>query len=146
MVCQFLVYSKVIQFYIQNIYMYSIYMFLLIFFSIIVCQKILNMVPCAIQQDLVVYPFYIQQFLSANPKLLIYPPPHLSPLVTISLFSVFMSLFLFCKYVHLYHFLDSAIQVILYDTRLCLIYFTQYDNLQVHPCCCKWHYFLLSYG
>ena len=26
---------------------------------------------------------------------------------------------------------------------LCLTYFTQYDNLQVHPCCCKWHYFIL---
>ena len=26
---------------------------------------------------------------------------------------------------------------------LCLTYFTQYDNLQVHPCCCKWHYFVL---
>ena len=21
--------------------------------------------------------------------------------------------------------------------------FTQYDNLQLHPCCCKWHYFIL---
>ena len=28
---------------------------------------------------------------------------------------------------------------------LCLTYFTQYDNLQVHPCCCKWHYFILFY-
>ena len=27
---------------------------------------------------------------------------------------------------------------------LCLTYFTQYDNLQVHPCCCK--YFILFYG
>ena len=26
---------------------------------------------------------------------------------------------------------------------LCLIYFTQYDNLQVHLCCCKQHYFIL---
>ena len=29
---------------------------------------------------------------------------------------------------------------------LFLTYFTQYDNLQVHPCCCKWHYFTLFYG
>ena len=28
---------------------------------------------------------------------------------------------------------------------LFLAYFTQYDNLQVHPCYCKWHYFIL-YG
>ena len=24
--------------------------------------------------------------------------------------------------------------------------FTQYDNLQVNPCCCKWHYFILFNG
>ena len=24
-----------------------------------------------------------------------------------------------------------------------LTYFTQYDNLKVHLCCCKWHYFIL---
>ena len=24
----------------------------------------------------------------------------------------------------------------------CLIYFTWYDNLSVHPCCCKWHCFV----
>ena len=29
---------------------------------------------------------------------------------------------------------------------LCLTYFTQYDNLWVCPCCCKWHYFVLFYG
>ena len=29
---------------------------------------------------------------------------------------------------------------------LCLTYFTLYDNLQVHSCCCKWHYFILFYG
>ena len=26
---------------------------------------------------------------------------------------------------------------------LCLNYFTQSDNAQVHPCCCKWCYFIL---
>ena len=25
---------------------------------------------------------------------------------------------------------------------LFLTYFTQYDSLQLHPCCCKWHYFI----
>ena len=29
---------------------------------------------------------------------------------------------------------------------LCLTYFTQCDTLLVHPCCCKWHYFILFYG
>ena len=36
-----------------------IYTLFFIFFSIIVYYRILNIVPCAIQQDLVVYPFYI---------------------------------------------------------------------------------------
>ena len=26
---------------------------------------------------------------------------------------------------------------------LFLTYFTQYESLQFHPCCCKWHYFVL---
>ena len=37
-----------------------------------------------------------------NPNFLVYPSP-LSTLVTVSLFSMSMSIFLFCKYVHLYH-------------------------------------------
>ena len=27
-----------------------------------------------------------------------------------------------------------------------LTYFTEYDHLQVHPCCCRWYYFILFYG
>ena len=29
---------------------------------------------------------------------------------------------------------------------LCLTYFTWYENLQVHSCCCAWNYFILLYG
>ena len=29
---------------------------------------------------------------------------------------------------------------------VCLTYFTQCDNLYVHPCCCKWHHFIVFYG
>ena len=29
---------------------------------------------------------------------------------------------------------------------LFLTYFTQYGNLQAHPCCHKWHYFIPFYG
>ena len=43
--------AKVIQLY--------IYMCFFVFFSIMVYQRILTVVPCAIQYDLVVYPFYI---------------------------------------------------------------------------------------
>ena len=65
--CQFQVYSKMIQLY--------IYIFFFRSFSIIGYYKILNIVPCAIQQVLVVYLFYVQQCVSVNPKLLNYPPP-----------------------------------------------------------------------
>ena len=55
------------------------------FFSFMVYYKILNIVPCAMQQALVIDIFYIQQFVSANPKLLLYPSalpfPFWSPLV-----------------------------------------------------------------
>ena len=43
-------------------------------------HRVLNIVPCAIQQNLAVYPFYIYQFVSANPKLLIQPSPMCLPL------------------------------------------------------------------
>ena len=42
-----------------------------------VYHRILNIVPCAIQSDLVVYPFYIYQFSSANPNLTLHPSPSL---------------------------------------------------------------------
>ena len=31
---------------------------------------------------------------------------------------------------------------------VCLFFsdFTYFDNLSLHPCCCKWHYFVLFYG
>ena len=35
------------------------YMFFFVFFSIIVYHRILNVVTCSIQQDLVAYPFYV---------------------------------------------------------------------------------------
>ena len=56
-----------------------------------VYYKMLNIVPCAIQYGLVIYFIY-----SDNPRLLIYPS-YLSLFVTINLFSMSVSLFLFCK-------------------------------------------------
>ena len=56
-------------------------------------------------------------------------------------------LFLFCKQVHLYHILDSTNKwYYMVFVFLFLTYFTLYDNLQGHPCCCTWHYFILFYG
>ena len=103
----------------------------------------LTIVPCAIQQELVIDLFYVQQFVSANPKLLIYPFLPLSSLV--SLFSTSVSLFLFCKLAYLYYFFRFHIETISY-IFLSLTYFTQYNHLLVQPCCFKWQYFILCYG
>ena len=35
--------------------------------------------------------------------------------------------------------------MIVYSICLCLTYFTKYNTLQVHPCCCKWQNFILFY-
>ena len=54
-----------------HIYVYSFF----IIFSTMVYHWILNTVPCTIQEDFVVYPFYTYRFASANLKL----PIQLSP-------------------------------------------------------------------
>ena len=51
-----------------------------IFFSILVYHRMLNIVPCAIQQDLVVYSFSVKYLASADPKLPIHPSPAPLPL------------------------------------------------------------------
>ena len=86
--------------------------------------------------------FYIWQFLHLNP-FLFHLFPHLSShLATVRLFSVSMSLFLFCLLIYL--FFRSYIYVKSYGICLfCLTYFTQHNTLWVHPCCCKWEDSLL---
>ena len=58
------------------------------------------------------------------------------------LFSASVGLFPFGRYVHLHPFLDSTFrrQHMIFAFP-CLTYFIQYHSLQVHQCCCKWHYF-----
>ena len=75
------------------------YIFFFMLFSITIHYKILYIVPHAIQQDLFVYTFYIQQFVSDNPKLLIYPslPFPLSPFCNLNFFAMSLSLSLFYK-------------------------------------------------
>ena len=70
--------------------------------------------------------------------------PTIFPLATTSLFCISKSLFLFCKWVHFCHSLDSTYKQ--YQTVfvfLILTHFTWYDNGQLPPCCYKWHYFVL---
>ena len=43
----------------QSVSVIHIYTFLFIFFSVTVYHRILNIVPCALQQDLVVYPSHV---------------------------------------------------------------------------------------
>ena len=69
MLCSSVLYGKVTQ-------LYIIFHIL----SIIVYHRILNIFPCAVQWDPVVYPFCIYQFASANPRLAIQTRPSLLPL------------------------------------------------------------------
>ena len=112
----------------------TVFIFFLI--SIMVYHRILNIVPYAIQQELVVYPSYTYQFESANPKLPIYPSLTLSwqPQVC----SVCLRV-CFCLQIRL--FVDSTHKWYSYGICLCLAYFIQDDNLQVHPCYCIWQIF-----
>ena len=71
---KFLLQNEGISFICVCIYKY-IYIVFFLFFPIIVYHRTLNIVPCAMQEDLVIYPFYIQQFASANPKFPVHPSP-----------------------------------------------------------------------
>ena len=72
MLCSFLLYNKVIQFYI-HIHSFT-------FFPLMVYPRIFNIVPCALQQDLVVYPSYIKKLTSTNPSLQLHPSTNALPL------------------------------------------------------------------
>ena len=67
-----------------------------------------NIVPCAIQQDPVVYPLCVNSFHLLTPNPGASPAPPTPPLTTASLSPVSVSLFLFRRYVHLGHMLDFA--------------------------------------
>ena len=100
------------------------------FFSVIGYCKILSIFPYGIQQVLIVYLFYMQWCVYVNPQLVMHlSTSPLSPLVIIGLFSMSMSLFLLCKVICII-ILDSAV--------------ISYICLCLHPCCCKWRYFILS--
>ena len=66
---QFLLYSTVNQ---LHTYIYPLF---LRFFSHTGHYRVLSRVPCAIQQVLISYLFYIQQCVYVNPNLPIYPSP-----------------------------------------------------------------------
>ena len=102
------------------------------------CHKTLSRVPCAIQQVHVGYSFKIKQCIHVHPKFPNSPFLPSFPRATISSFLKSVSLFLFCKYVHLNHCClrstykgSHTIFLLLFLTC-----FTRYDDFQVHPRCC----------
>ena len=86
----FQVYSKVIQ---LHIYTYLFFKF----FPHLDYYRILSRAPCAIQQALVGCLSYISQCVYINPNLSF--PYHLSPSVTVSLFSKSVSLYSYISYI-----------------------------------------------
>ena len=81
----FLLYSKLTQSHIHICIPFS--------HTIMLHHKWLDIVLCAIQQDLVAYPFQRQLFASINPKFPVDPTSSPSLLATTSLFSMFMIFF-----------------------------------------------------
>ena len=139
MLCQLLLYRKVNQ---QQVYVYSV---IFGFASHLGHHRALSRVPCVIQQVLISYLFYTQQCICVNPNLPVHPTPF-SPLGSICLLSMSVSLFLLCKQVRLYNFSRFHIYALIYNIFLFLTYFTLYDSLQVHPRLCKWPNFVPQYG
>ena len=90
-----------------------------------VYRRILNMVSCAGQWDLIVYPSYMEELPSAHPKLPIHPSlpqlPFGNPM------SVPTSVNLFCGYVPLCPTLDST-----YKRNLTVFVFLWLYHLWVH--------------
>ena len=111
--------------------------FFLIFFSIRVYHRIIQFPVLYSRTLLFIHPIYNSLPLLI-PDSQSFPPTPSSPLATTSLFSMSVSLFLFCRQVHLCHISDSTYKCYyMVFIFLFLTYFTQYDNLQLHPCCCK---------
>ena len=79
---------------------------------------VLSRIPWAIQYVLISYLFYTwyQSCILVNPNLSIHPAPHpLYPLLYMYLFSTPVSLFLLCRYDHLYHFSRFHIYALVYN-------------------------------
>ena len=83
-----------------------IYIFIFRFFSCTSYFEILGIDHCAIQWVLVYFIYSSLYMLLPNTYL--YLPPHMSPLVSIILSLIFVSLLLFCKCVYLYHLKFSS--------------------------------------
>ena len=126
MLCQLQVYSKV-----NQLYIYSL---IFRFLSHIGHYRLLSRVPCATQQVLISYLFYIQQFVYVHATLSLHPSLPFPLPVSSSPFSMSASLVLSCPQVLQNHyFLDSIYMCQhMVFVFLFLTYFTLYDRLYVH--------------
>ena len=113
-----------------------------ILFHILSPYRILNIVLCAKQQDLVIYPLSLYNslyLLIPNSQPFLHNP--LSPLATTNLFSMSVSVL---QKVPLCHIQISHIGDIIWSSVFpFLTQFTQYENLYLYLRCCKWHHFIL---
>ena len=98
------------------------YPFFFIFFSSMVYHGIWNIVPWAIQRDLVVYPFYDKSLHLLTPTSQSIPSSSFHPLTTKVCF-LYLWVCCFCRYVHLCHILDSTCKWYMI-VFFCLTYFT----------------------
>ena len=120
-----------------------VYTLFFLFFSIVVYQRTLMYPLCHPVSPRCLFTLSVI-VTSANPSPPLRSSPTVFPLATTSLFCISMSRFLFCKWVHLCHSLDSTYkQHQTVFVFLILTHFTEYDNGELHPGCYKWHYFVL---
>ena len=117
--------------------------FCFIFFSIMVYHKTLNTVLVLYKRMLLfIYPIYINlHLLVPNSRSIPLPTLHLGNHSSVlyvceSIFQI--GSFVSCFRCHLCDIISFMVFVLLFLTN-----FTQYDNLQVSPHCCKWYYFIL---
>ena len=121
-----------------------IHVYILFFHIIVLYHKWLDIVSSATQQDLIANPFWRQKSAITNPKLSVHPIPSPSPLATTSKSILQVHDFLFCGKVPLCFILYSSYKRYhMVFVFFFLTYFTQDESLCFHPCCCKWHYFVL---
>ena len=97
---------------------------------------------CYIQQDLVVYSLHVLLHLHLLTPTPLHPFPKPLPLTTTSLFSMSVSFCFVGRFIYVIFCILHISDIIWY---LSLSDFTQYENLQLHPYCCEWHYFVLLF-
>ena len=85
------------------------------------------------------YLFYILEFVPFDPIHLFHFHPSSLPLATTNLF------YLWAWLKNIYIYTPHGVEY-LYGICLCLTYFTQHNDLKVHPYCSKWQCFTLFKG